>query len=304
MLICKIATKKHGSALITALFIMALIAAAATAMIYQLQQSIDRSQQIFNYNQALQYNNSIVDWAITLLQTDKKNVSTTIPLKIPILYPQKTVTGGYYRGVILSMDGKFNLNTLSNKANIPGFTHMLQLIFADSTDVKSLAAAIVDWVTFNPRNNLDAAYKKAGYSYASPHQPMINISELRRVLGVTQAIYRRLLPYVTAIPNTRSMLNINTTSAMALTSVSPTLSLQTAQSIINSRPFLNSEQLAQNPLVKRLQIANKLSIHSQIFTVRSLVKLGQQTLLTNNYLSRNPSTGQVVVLWQTQGSSA
>ena len=55
------ANKSKGSALITALFIMALIAAAATAMIYELQLSINSAEQVFNDTQALQYNETVTN---------------------------------------------------------------------------------------------------------------------------------------------------------------------------------------------------------------------------------------------------
>ena len=68
-------------------------------------------------------------------------------------------------------------------------------------DPGALAAAIVDWRDADDRvleeGAEDAEYRAAGRAYGTPDQPLLGISELRRILGVTPEIYAVVAPHVT-----------------------------------------------------------------------------------------------------------
>ena len=229
--------RQQGAALITALFIMALIAAAAAAMIIQQRISIARTQQIINYDQAVQYGQVVTDWALYNLQQDL--LKTSKPQDVfPKIYPHSKVPRGFFMGQVFDLQGKFNLNNLTKQQYRIPFTHMLSLIFPKRKDQKDITEAISNWVS--PQGTFDIAddqaYKKAGLPYKVPHAFMQNITQLRQVLGISAQIYLKLLPYVTALP-TITKINDNTASDAVLTTLSSKLNLKTAQSIIKSRPL-------------------------------------------------------------------
>lgn len=300
---------KHtqGSALITALFIMALIAAAATALIYQQQLTIANAQRSFNYSQALQYNQLVTNWALDTLKQSLLSSNTGTPIDtIPALYPTTEIPGGQYRGVLFDMQAKFNLNNLSNPTTAAGFTNMLKVVLPNVPNPQSITLAISNYVSargvLDP--SYDLAYQKAGLTYLPPHRFMLTVSELRSVVGVTQAIYQGLIPYVTVLPKNNTTLNINTASVQALTSVAPDISLETAQAIAQTRPYTSNNDISTNPIIKNHDnIANAFTISSDFFLARSLVQIGSQQLLTNSYIVRDPLQKIALVLYQTQGSS-
>ena len=296
----------RGSALITALFVMALIAAAATALAYELVLSIQNANQNFNYSQALQYNQTVTDWAVDLLEQDITN-PTTFPIdKIPSLYPEAPVNAGSYRGILLDMQAKFNLNNLVNPYQRAGFTNMLKIILPNVQDPEKITNAISNYVSplWQLHTSYDEAYQKDGLNYLPPHRLMLNVVELRKVIGINAAIYQQLMPYVTVLPRANTSLNINTASPEVLLSLGPNISLEAAHAVVEARPYRTHADITASPTLKNYNLSSdSLTTISQFFIARSLVTLDHQQLLTNNYLYRDPLNGKVDVLWQTQGSS-
>lgn len=296
-----------GSALITALFIMALIAAAATALIYEQQLTIANAEQSFNYSQALQYSQLITDWAVDTLEQNLLHPSTAPADTIPVYYPTTEIPGGQYRGVLLDMQAKFNLNNLRSPTTIAGFVNMIKIVLPNLEDPEGIAKAISNYLspagTYD--DSYDQAYQKAGLSYSPPHRPMLDATELRKVAGVTHSIYQALIPYVTALPKSGTALNINTASLQDLTSVGTGISLETAKAIANGRPYKNNEDIATNPTLQNHQLneTSLLTASSNFFVARSLVETGKQQLLMNSYIVRDPSQAMPFVVYQTQGSS-
>jgi len=299
--------KNRGSALITALFIMALIAAAATALIYEQQLTIATAQQNFNTSQAVEYNQVVTDWAVDQLQQDLLNATPTALVdSIPALYPTTAIPGGNYRGALFDLQDKFNLNNLISPAKAPGFINLLKNILPEQQDPTVVANAIINYIS--PRGKFDAsyddAYRKANLPYTPPHRPMLNISELRKVIGITAPLYQALTPYVTALPQTNTPLNINTSSLPVLMSLAPDISLDTAKAIAMARPYKTATDINSNPVIENHDgIAAQLTTTSSFFVARSLIEIDRQQLLMSNYIYRNANDKTTAVMWQTQGSS-
>ena len=245
-------------------------------------------------------------WGISILQKDiKKTANLPIDL-IPKLYPTTTVIGGQYRGVLYDMQAKFNLNNLVNPKKRAGFINLLNIILPGKLDPKDLSNAISNWVSPAGEFPLkyDDAYKKAGLIYTAPHRFMLDISELRKVAGINQALYRLLTQYVTVLPRSGTALNINTAVTADLVTIGNNISLTTAKAIASARPYKTDADVINNLIIKNHNITKAvLTTVSDFFVVRSLVQLGDQQLLTNNYIYRDKSSKQTKLLWQTQGVS-
>lgn len=290
---------------------MALIAATATTLIYEQELTIANAQQSFNYSQALQYNQIVTDWAVNQLQQDLMNgpVNTSVTSlvdTIPAFYPTTTVTGGQYRGVLLDLQAKFNINNLLTPTTVPGFLNMLKTILPNQQNPTIITNAIINYISAKGKldPSYDNAYQKAGLHYLPPHRPMLNISELRKVVGMTTSLYQTLTPYITALPKADTKLNINTASLEALTSLESDISIDTAKAITDARPFKMATDISHNPIIKNHgDIASNLTVTSDFFVVRSLVEIDKQQLLTNSYLFRDTGNRTTSVMWQTQGSS-
>lgn len=137
---------------------------------------------------------------------------------------------------IIDLNRKFNLNMLVHKVQLKPnqsfrsqadqyteaqkmFIRLLQTIEVDGQPLDTATAieitdAVVDWLDADsePTGNGGAEqnyYDSLEEPYPIGNRPMISVSELALVKGVTPYIYARLLPLVTAI-SPDSKLNINT----------------------------------------------------------------------------------------------
>ncbi|WP_269570247.1 type II secretion system protein GspK [Legionella tunisiensis] len=111
--------KKEGSALISALFIMTLVAIAATAMSTRLQLDIYRTRLTINSDKLYLASQALSFWAMDELTHKKKapflvgdtyGKVASFPTKLQRLYPEALIEGGLY-----DLQARFNLNNLTDK---------------------------------------------------------------------------------------------------------------------------------------------------------------------------------------------
>ena len=79
---------QRGSALISALFIMTLVAIAATAMSTRLQMDIYRTRLSVNSDKLYLASQAVTGWALAQLSTrNRQGQSTLFPKKLKFIYP-------------------------------------------------------------------------------------------------------------------------------------------------------------------------------------------------------------------------
>jgi general secretion pathway protein K len=110
--------------------------------------------------------------------------------------------GWHVRVRVYDEAGKVDLNAVS--ADV--MTHLLRQSGADQAQAERLTAAIHDWHDEDDLLSLgggaeDPQYAAAGLPYGAKDRPFEMVSELRLVLGMTPALYRRLEPYLTVYTN-------------------------------------------------------------------------------------------------------
>ncbi|VTQ53116.1 Type II secretory pathway, component PulK [Campylobacter jejuni] len=133
------------------------------------------------------------------------------------------------------------------------FFHLLRGLELDEYRAQQVTAAVEDWLDANtaPRQNgsEDNDYLALTPPYLPANQAMQDISELRMVKGVDAALYRRLVPYLCALPETTLQININTLGTQQAPLLSAlfvnTLSMQEAGRIIAQRPRDGWDSVAQ-----------------------------------------------------------
>lgn len=257
----------QGSALLTALFIMTLVAIVATAMSAKLQVDIYRTRLTLTHDKLYLASKAVKFWAVSELN-DRKNQFNSVfdngivsqyPNKMKNIYPLATLSGELY-----DLQARFNLNNLSNKNSILGFANFLAYMFPKITVAEKmhLASAITYWVSSNPpegdSENFLSYYHHLKPAYNPSHQLMGSSSELRLIKGVSPQVYLTLEPYVTALPEP-TPLNITTASMPALMSLNNTMNEKTAKNFIKARKknedgTINIEKI--NELLKTINITN------------------------------------------------
>jgi general secretion pathway protein K len=137
---------------------------------------------------------------------------------------------------IIDLNRKFNLNMLIYKVQLKPnesfktpaemyteaqrmFIRLLQTVeidgsFMDIGQAIAITEAVIDWIDEDdtPQGSGGAErnyYEGLEEPYAIGNRPMISVSELALVKGVTPKLYEKLLPMVTAL-NTSEKININT----------------------------------------------------------------------------------------------
>src|SRR5690606_39085646 len=80
----------------------------------------------------------------------------------------------------------------------------------------------------------DNQYLLAQPPYRTANRIIADPSELRLLLGMREEHYRRLRPYVSALPS-EARINVNTAGAMVLSTLADTLTPEVAQTLVLAR---------------------------------------------------------------------
>lgn len=211
-------TNHRGSALLTALFIMTLVAIVATAMTTRLQLDIYRTRLIMSHDKLYLAAQAVTFWSLTELNNNNRRFSTVneqgmvaqLPKNMEHIYNQVNLGGGIY-----DMQSRFNLNNILEKKPMASFINLVKIVFPKSNDADTtnLALAVKDWISnyelSRGIDNYTSYYLSQKPPYFPSRQPMQSISELRLVKDVNPDIFLALEPFITILPDTTAI-NLNT----------------------------------------------------------------------------------------------
>jgi len=206
--------------------------------------------------------------------------------KWPKQYPITPIPGGSVTGKLIDLQSRFNVNNLTDDNYKQPFIQLLQTVNANiqPEQAKQITQAVIAWVTKpnTPDDSFDQFYLNQQPPYRAPHQPMADVSELRLVNGISAHLYNQLLPYITALPKS-TPININTATAPVLASLSKSLDLKQATSIIDAREdtggFNKIDNFLADPLIKTVGIDPKtISVDSNYFLCQATITIDKQSL--------------------------
>ncbi len=228
------ASRQHGVALVTALLVVMLAATVATYLLSQQNESLTRVERATERAQLGLHATTTLEWARSALVTQQKN-SPTVHLSQPWAQGlvAKPIDTAVATGLLRDAQSKFNINNLIDangkrrNADVDIFVRLLKILKLNP----ELANAILDWIDKDDDVS-GAGGAENGYywsianrvsgGYGAANKPILMIDELLRVKGMDEASFRRLAPFITALPTTtgeRTKVNINTTSAELLTAI-------------------------------------------------------------------------------------
>jgi len=212
--------RQTGTAIFTALFVVAIVSAIAGALIVQQRIEIMRTQQVITSSQAEQYAQGVLYWAMgAILKTpDKPENQTQSENEDDSPWPQELPSTpiaqgrGVVSGYLEQYTERFNINSLSatgdNEAFISHFNDLDIDISADK--LTEIASNVGAWVT-QQSNLSDEVQQNTTFgdvylnyvpAYRIANRHMLSISELRLVDGVTSEIYQQLAPHIATYPYT------------------------------------------------------------------------------------------------------
>lgn len=305
--------KTKGAAIIVALFIVAIVAAIATALMLRLQFAIFRTNEIVDYDQMYFYAQGMTAWAKDDLANDLINAQPNqLVDQLPIVMKPVTIGTTQISGTITDMQDCFNINSLLQPAQQTQFLQLLQIVAPKLSPEQDhrILSALLDWLQQpHATTEFERMYMKSHPPYRAAYQLMTSISEMRLVAGITAPIYQQLSPYVCALPDPGiNTINVNTAPALVLMSLSPAMTLDQAQQVVNSRknhPFITPDQFVNDPILQKLQLdSSRITVMSNYFLVKATVKQDTKTLELLALLKREKTAKNVTanVIWQTQGT--
>jgi general secretion pathway protein K len=306
--------RARGVALIIALVIVALATILATRIGAQGALNERRGMTLLAQEQAYEVALGAEAWAGEILR-DSATASPRDSLDqlwaTPL--PPIPIDGGSITGRIEDMQGRFNLNSLVklDGSKDPVAFEQFQRILAALQLEPKWASLLLDWI--DPDSVVDGidgaedgVYLGQSPPYRAANRPVTSTSELLSLPGFGLERYRRLAPYVAALP-LNTPLNVCTASGLVLDSLAPNMTaFGDEEQLAKNRakgcfPDVQDVQAALAPLMTQpaqLQqfVSQRLTHRSGWFRVHAVVSIGTTELTLYSLLARNSGGPSRVVL--------
>ncbi|RNM09265.1 type II secretion system minor pseudopilin GspK [Dickeya undicola] len=149
-------------------------------------------------------------------------------------------------------DGNSNTDTNTqsppSKGGNPGqgpyaaqvFRQLLIVLGDDPKQAERVTDAVRDWIDEDSEPLMNGAEDDSYVNFHPGNQRMTDVTELRAVMGVDAALYRRLLPYVCVLPVDKLVVNVNTLTPESAPLLSALfmgeMSVDAAERILQQRP--------------------------------------------------------------------
>jgi general secretion pathway protein K len=289
--------KLQGGALLTALFIMTLVAIVATAMSTRLQLDIYRTRLIITYDKLFLASQAVRFWALNQLndqdiqytKLNNQGMVDKYPKNMGALVNQVKLSGGLY-----DLQARFNLNNLSETKMMPVFNKLVSHASPNmnTTDRQKLTLVVNDWLTPYDlalgTDDYTSYYLSQKPSYYPSHLLMNSTSEFRLIKDVTSSLCQSMEPFITALPEI-TPLNINTASKKVLMSLGKGLREEDANEIIIARGEYGIKNLKDiEELTKKIGLPNEqITIDSKYFLSVAYASSDEFKLVVYTLLKRN-----------------
>lgn len=220
-------SRQRGVALLVVLLILALMVTVAAVIAERSGKAFLRTDSQLSRQQAKWYALGAEALAGKLLLRDALSAPDRTHLAQNWAQQGRRfpVEGGDVYAQLQDARTCFNLNSInqgidneSTQVTTPYpalvFSMLLQHLGEEATRAEQITAAVRDWIDIDSHPLTNGAEDEIYGSLPAPYHPgnraLSEISELRAVYGMDSELYRRLLPYVCALPVDTMLININT----------------------------------------------------------------------------------------------
>lgn len=309
---------QRGVALITVLLVVAIVTVVSAGMIARQQLSIRTTANQLQARQAWHYALGGEALAQSILRRDLRATLESGAAQAPVDHlfepwalpqPAFDIEQGRIQVRIEDLAGRFNLNSLvqNQQANAAALAQFQRLLLR--LDIgEPYAERLVDWLDSDQqpsgeRGAEDNAYLLLEPPYRTAGRGLIDLSELRLLLDMRDEHFQRLAPYVTTLP-ADVPLNVNTASAVVLSTLGDRLSQSAAEAMVQARRGEGFREVATflaQPAMSGIDLkGTSLAVSSQYFQAVSDVRLGDRRLALVSLLQRQDD-GEVRVLQRNLG---
>ena len=315
--------RQRGVALIIALILVALATILATKLSFDGFLERRRAIGVLAAEQALHFGMGAEALAADVLVQDMQNPLTTLtapwaqPTQPLPITPQDNPEGepiGTLQGELEDMQGRFNLNNLAHVGSqaatqdpqpLEQFQRLLVLVKLEP----KWAGLARDWIDADdipgsPDGAEDQIYTSQIPPYRTGNWPMMSPSELMNLPGFGADRYRKIAPYVTALPTATATINICTASAPVLESLTPKSEGYTPEVLANGRKtgcFPDPQSFGNILGAQQTTIGKYYSTKSQYFRLTTRVTLGTTEFTLYSLLYRG-NGGKVTPMLRSFGT--
>jgi len=197
-------------------------------------------------------------------------------------FPTMPLEGGNVSVVVVDETRKLNINAMMDQngtPNEPAIQRMERLFTILNVD-PALIPGIVQWITPSamgaPGGGNADYYLGLRPPYQPRNGPMPTIADLQLVKGINEAVFNRIRPFLTVMPETQ--VNVNTASGQVLASLEPEMmeDQKIVEQIIEARqtrPFSKvTDVVNEIPGVAAFgtRLTQVLTTRSQYFTINGM----------------------------------
>lgn len=296
--------REAGIALVTALLVVAVAVIAAAAMLTTHNVAVHRSSNLRFVEQAWWYGAGVENWIGEILREDRQDGELDHlgeNWAKPVDY--LPIEGGFVRGQIVDQQACLNLNNLvgqSAEATAAQLQRLLGLLEGtDPYNAPALVQAIQDWIDKDsnpqiPGGAEDSVYTGLDPPYRAGNRPMESVSELLLVNGMTPELYRALSPYVCALPDSGTTINVNTALPLVLASLAAGLTQADGEALAARRERGNAYETRQDfrdeqPLAGKSVDDRMISVNTSYFLLTGEIRVGNGRIKLYSLIFREPN---------------
>lgn len=306
--------KENGVALITAIFIVAVVVTITSILSLNQQVWIRQVQNMMDKSQATSVLNGAYLSATALLAEDAKlNDSDHLKELWATLPLGGEAEGGIYIGTASDGQALFNLNNLvvGDKPSTPDIAVFRKLLAHVKLD-ENLVEPVVDWIDKDTKPRPNGGAEDANYlgkqpvAYRTPNKLIESVHELRLIEGFSapenKEALNQLLELVTALPE-RTAINVNTAPTVIINAILPNATDTLGENIVKYRatkPFDSKSDFDKQLLKgqKKPQVA--YDVKTSYFFIRVQTEFGRLSNRSIGLLHRPAKGKNTRMVWRSR----
>ena len=274
------AKAQAGVALLMAVMVVALASTLTAGLMVTQNLSVHRAANLRSLDAAWWYLVGLEEWAGSILRRDGEDSDFDALTEV---WAQRIdflpVDEGVLAGQITDLNGRFNLNALGAAEPQQALEQFQRLLAAipelRDQPVAELGTRIADWIDAdsNPRfpgGAEDDAYLSLDPPRRAANHPLVSVSELWLIEGMTAEIYNALVPHVAVWPwgTGGAPINVNTATPALLQSLAEDINPGDIEALIQIReqsPFESIEQFNSQEVLAGRNIQASIDVKSNLF---------------------------------------
>ena len=292
-----------GVALVSVLLIVAILMAIASRLLATHDLVITQHANTFAQNQALHYVLGAETLARQALYEDLTESGPETD-HLNELWAQPTMPfeldeGGFLEAQMRDLNGCFNLNNLVGSENNLAVERFQRL--ASNLGIQpQIAQTWKDWIDADEEvtgfGAEDRDYLIAQPAYRTPNRLVTDLSELYLMQNVDPEQLALLLPHICLLPETDTLINVNTANSQTLAALDKGLTLDMIEPMtLEERTYESIDSfVVENE--DFAPAADALSTNSAYFLLHAQAQVGDSLVTMQSLLYRNPESGVVEVL--------